>query len=376
MIQLADDQVEPVLGAMVTVAAAGGAAPLSPADQRGIVAALEVLFGRSDVELGADLTGATSGEVAGAVEGEAAAELVRVLAVLALLDGVVEQPKLALVEDFATALRVHSEFVDDVVQLSLDHVGWVAHDLIRANVDTIPGVPWHATDPYGPFMPYHDNAVDPVLASRYEALADLPADSFGRRFADHYLANEYGFPGSPGAVVEAWATAHDSLHVLSGYGTSAQGEILVAAFTGGAFAGPVDFMATHVVPTILIYHLGIDINKGLNQGDKARAEADPAWRDNYSGNVHLGLDPRKLWVAVERGRAMTTDLYSGHWDFWEATEQPLDELRHRYGIPELPAADGSVADDDIDRSQFDRLGMASPPPVTEVPIRDRPSDTT
>jgi hypothetical protein len=192
--------------------------------------------------------------------------------------------------------------------------------MIRANVATIPGMPWRPDDPYGPFLPYHDSALDHVLADRYDALGTLEPATFGRAFYEHYRVNGYEFPGREFAIAESWATPHDSLHVLSGYSTSAQGELLVAAFTGGMLRRDVDLMESHVLPTILIYHLGIDINKGLNAGDRARIAADPSWRDNYDGNVHLGLDAEKLWVAWSRGRAMTADVYSGHWSFWDHIE--------------------------------------------------------
>ena len=60
----------------------------------------------------------------------------------------------------------------------------------------------------------------------------------------------------------------------------------------------------------------------------------PTWADNYDGNVHLGLDAEKLWVAWERGRAMTENVYSGHWDFWAHVTTPLGELRNRWDIPD------------------------------------------
>lgn len=143
--------------------------------------------------------------------------------------------------------------------------------------------------------------------------------SFGHAFYEHYTTNRYAFPGVEHSLVEAWATPQDSLHVLSGYSTSAQGELLVAAFTGGLLDPHLDFMETHVLPPILIYHLGIDINKGLNEGDRERMAADASWRDNYTGNVHLGLDAEKLWVAWQRGGGMGTNVYDGHWDFWAQT---------------------------------------------------------
>jgi hypothetical protein len=62
-------------------------------------------------------------------------------------------------------------------------------------------------------------------------------------------------------------------------------------------------------------------------------DADATWADNYDGNVHLALDAEKLWVAWERGRTMTENVYSGPWDFWARVEAPLPELRSRWGIP-------------------------------------------
>jgi hypothetical protein len=237
-------------------------------------------------------------------------------------------------------------------------------------------MPWVPDDPYGPFLPYHADGVDDVLATRYDRLADLDEDTFGRAFFEHYHHNGYAFPGRRGAVAESWATPHDSLHVLSGYSTSAQGELLVAAFTGGMLRHDVDLMESHVLPTILIYHLGIDINKGLNEGDTARIEADPSWRDNYDGNVHLGLDAEKQWVAWDRGRQMGEDVYSGHWDFWRHIERPLDELREQFGVPPLEPAMAALADDGVQRDAFTRPGMPPPPAISTTRIADHPPAAT
>lgn len=366
------EQATAIARAAFTVATTDGKTPLSAADRRGITGALRTVFGQG-MSTTEELEPITSGELVRLVDGpDLALDLVRVLTVLALLDGVVEKDKLALVTDVASALHVHAEFVDAVHQLCADHLRWVGFDMIRANVATIPGVPWVPDDPYSAFMPYHGDAVDPTLAARYRRLADLDERSFGHAFWRHYLANGYAFAGSVEGLIEAWATPHDCLHVLSGYSTSAQGELLVAAFTGAMFKSPVDFMESHIVPTILIYHLGVDLNKGLNAGDKARIEADPTWADNYDGNVHLGLDAEKLWVAWDRGRSMTEDLYSGHWDFWANAATPLDELRQRYGIPDLDPAMAALGDDEVRRQDFERPGMPLPPVVSRVPIADRP----
>jgi hypothetical protein len=374
--RLSPPQRHAVERAAYTVASAGGSTPLSVADRRAITSALRTVFGCDD-EIDVDsLTVTSSTDVAEQLPSAATRlDLVRVLAVLALLDGVVEQPKLQLVVDMASALHVHAEFVDAIHQLSLDHVRWVGHDMIRANVATIPGVPWDPADPYAAFLPYEGPALDDVLAQRYDRLGQLDEGTFGRAFFDHYRSNGYAFPGRTFALVEAWATPHDSLHVLSGYSTSAQGELLVAAFTGGMLRHDLDPMESHILPTILIYHLGIDINKGLNAGDRARIAADPSWRDTYDGNVHLGLDAEKLWVAWGRGRAMSEDVYSGHWSFWDHVEQPLDELRSQWAIPPLDPALAAVPDDQVRRADFVRQGLPEPPVVSSVPIADRPAAT-
>lgn len=297
---------------------------------------------------------------------------IRLLAVMALDDGVIEDTKLALVGRYAAALEVHADFVTAIAALLANDIAWAAFDQIRHNVATIPGIPWNPEDPYGVFLPYGGDHADPQLHARYESLRDKPEGTLGRAFFEHYRCNGYAFPGDPLALNEHWATPHDSLHVLSGYSTSAQGELLVAAFTGAAKRGNTDLMESHILPTILIYHMGIDINKGLNEGDSERIAADPSWRDNYQGNVHLGLDLAKLWVAWDRGAATTEDLYSGHWDLWSVADDPLADLRLRYGITPLAAADAAVPDDEVHRNDFERPGLTPPPQVSEIGIADRP----
>jgi len=77
-------------------------------------------------------------------------------------------------------------------------------------------------------------------------------------------------------------------------------------------------------------------------------------------------------VAWDRGRTMTEDVYSGHWDFWAHVTTPLDELRERWGIPALDEAMAAVPDDGVQRQDFERPGMPLPPEVSSVPIADRP----
>lgn len=355
------DSATAVLEALADVASAGGAESLSLADRAGLRAAwTTVLDQRGEVpDVGA---GATPAAVAKRLtDPDVRLLAVRLAAVMAFVDGRVDDAKLTHVLRLARALDVHADFVTAAHELLSGEVAWVAADQIRHNIATIPGVPYDPEHPYAAFLPYTDGRDDPALTARYEALEGFPAGSLGRAFFDHYDRNGFAFPGRPEAVVEAWGTYHDTLHVLSGYSTSAQGEILVAAFTVGQLRGDTDPMESHILPTILIYHLGIDINKGLNAGDRERIAADPDWAHTYAGTIHLGLDPAKLFVAWDRGSRMAVDVYDPAWDFFEHAPRPVDELRAEYAIPPLDPLDAALDDDRISADPMLQPGEPEPP---------------
>lgn len=367
------DQALAIVRAMYGVASDGGAEPLSAMDRRGLDAVWGAVFGQAEPAGGAALDAIDPAELTATVS-DVGLRLaaVRLAAVMAFVDGTVEQTKLQRVIDLATALEVEAAFVQAIVHMAADDIRWAGLDMLRHNVDSIPGMTWNPDDPVAAFLPYRDGHGDPALVERYEALADRPVGSLGHAFYHHYHDNHFAFPGGEWGVVEAWGTPHDSLHLLSGYSTSAQGELLVATFNGASLSRPDDPFESHVLPVILTYHLGIELNKGINKGDRERMDRDPSWRDNFEGNVHLGLDPAKLWVAWARGRAMTCDVFSGTWDFWAHVDVPLDELRERWGIPPLDAADAALPDEAIDRQLFARAGKPLPA-LSTVGIVERPT---
>ena len=58
---------------------------------------------------------------------------------------------------------------------------------------------------------------------------------------------------------EMFGTPHDCTHVIWGYDTTPQGELLVSTFTSRMH--PVFPMAGHVLPVIYSWHVGIEFNK-------------------------------------------------------------------------------------------------------------------
>src|SRR5439155_6723900 len=166
---------------------------------------------------------------------------------------------------------------------------------------------------------YREHA-DPALHERYQQLTRLPDGSFGRAFADFYAANGFAFPGVASSANEEFTTPHDSAHVLSGYDTSLQGELLVSTFTAGMH--PDDAVAAHILPVIISWHLGVPLAE-------------------FAGAGTGSLDPKKFWVAWTRGDQLTGDTLAQDWDFWAYVDEPLEAVRHAMGVPALDPADAA-----------------------------------
>ncbi len=127
----------------------------------------------------------------------------------------------------------------------------------------------------------------PQVGRGYEALGKLPDNTFGKALWGFDKKNGYAFPGEPTALNEAFATPHDSAHVISGYDTTSRGEILVSTFT--AAMHPMNPMAGHILPVIFSCHLDVKFN------DVAKSTSG-------------GLDPDGFWHAWARGRDMRRTL--------------------------------------------------------------------
>jgi hypothetical protein len=185
-------------------------------------------------------------------------------------------------------------------------------DMTRANMVSITGKAWTDADATAWLMPYA-KAPDPALAARCKTLGSLPADSFGHAFYVHYTSNGYDFPGEAKGLNAAFALPHDTVHVVTGYGTTPRGELLASTFTAAMHK---DFpMAGHILPAIFSWHVDLQIN--------------PVAKDAAGG-----LDPEEFWHALAGGKTATIDTFAPGWDFWAYVETPLRALRKQWAIPE------------------------------------------
>lgn len=305
-----------VLSAMRHVATLKGAKPLTEAGRGSLLAASRYVFCLED---GVDVDGlapVTPSELAAALSDTALAEwATRFLAVTALVDGVLEEDRIGLVLEYAAALRVREEYLTQLAEAARGNLGWALADMTRQNIRSLWEQPWRDDeDIMALILPYQGERADPALVARHEALGSLPTGTFGRAYWEIYKKNGYAFPGDPNGVNEAFARPHDSTHVLSGYDTTPQGEILVSTFTAGMH--PKLPLEGHILPVIFSWHLGIEINK-------------------FAGSARGALDPQKFWVAWTRGAVVSVDLFAPGWDFWSVVEEPVELVRQKYHVPPL-----------------------------------------
>jgi hypothetical protein len=300
-----------ILAAMRQVALAGRR-PITDADNASILAAAHYMLRRSDIVDIHALPSTTPDDLRALLKDrEIADEAVKYLAIMALVDGVLDKAKIARVLDYSRALDVEADYLTELVEAASGHMSWVVADMTRKNFDSVISRSSEGLDPAAWIMPYGGDKADPELVARYEALGQLPASTFGKALWKFDKANGYSFPGDPGALNAAFATPHDSTHVLSGYDTSYRGEILVSTFTAGMH--PINPMAGHILPVIFNGHLGVKFND----------VATPA-----TGR----LDPDEFWHAWGRGRDMTVDLFALDWSAWDWVERDLNELRRDWNV--------------------------------------------
>ena len=300
-----------ILGAMRQVALTGGRA-LSYADTASILAAGHYLLRRRGLtDLGTLPAVEPADLVAALKDRSLAEEAVKYLAIMAMVDGTLDHGKLKHVLEYSRALDIEADYLTDLVEAASGHLAWATADMWRKNFDSVLSRSSEGLDPNTWIRPYAGANADPALVARYEALGKLPQNTFGKALWDFDKANGYPFPGDPAALNAAFGTVHDSTHVISGYDTSARGELLVSTFTAGMH--PLNPMSGHILPVIFFFHFGEQMNDVGHAGKG-------------------GLDPDEFWHAWARGAEMTVDIFDPTWSVWDWVEHDLDALRRQWNV--------------------------------------------
>lgn len=174
-----------------------------------------------------------------------------------------------------------------------------------------------------------------AIAAPYHALEYYSAGTLGNAFYRFHRNRGFALPGEPGCLPEELSALHDITHILAGYNTDSNGEILAQAFSGGTLPMPYSMMIA--VTGLLSYHNGLV----------------------FDANGRLALQkghmrPHAFAEAFARG--MRATCFIANWDFKADWETPVAAIRARFGISD--AAD--VWDDPPPEQQVGGFRPASP----------------
>ena len=128
---------------------------------------------------------------------------------------------------------------------------------------------------------------DQALLARFRALGQLPSDTLGHALYRFYTDRGFALPGEPKSFPEGWAK-HEAYHVLSEYEVNNQGEMLLAAFSGGNSRL---LCMDLLMVTLLQFQAGKRVVPGPTPVDELR--------------------PAAFFRAVARGASMNVDLLGG-----------------------------------------------------------------
>lgn len=238
------------------------------------------------------------------------AALVQRLVLMAMLDGEIRRAEIDQARAIAARLGVLQPAIRQMELFVAGRSKLLAFDLMRRSfVATQVRRIWRREGVRGMarLAKQASGKADRSLAARYLALDALPDGTLGKELFRHFRRNDFALPGEAKSAPEA-LLFHDLGHVLTGYGTDADGEVQQAGFEAG-FMGEDGFSV--MLLAIYLFHLGADIN--------------PSTRPSKG---RFALAPFR--AAFARGTTLTVDLRE--WDPWRHMSARLDDVRAHLGI--------------------------------------------
>ena len=301
-------QALPAIRAMKTVAEADGA--LDPQERRMIELALDAYTFTETVDALAAITPEALASTL--TDRPARRELIQRLVMLVTLDGEVSDDELRLVEAYAAALDVDEPCVRALRHLVEGRLRRMMLGLLRRSFfpDLLRTV-WRQQGALGFVrLGLAMLGLDRGLATRFQALGELPADTLGNALYHQYVDNGFTQPGRAGGPPSPMLF-HDLGHVIAGVGTQAEEEMLVCAFQCG-YMGERGLVMYVIIA--MLFQLGVEPIAKLR-----------------------GVEPHKRLVDVDRfqaayetGQRLDRSLIG--WDPWPHMHRPVAEVRAELGL--------------------------------------------
>jgi hypothetical protein len=220
---------------------------------------------------------------------------------------------LGVKDDFVRVARRYAQGAYGLAWMDLQRSGFVEH-VREAGSDEPRARAAPAPDPFQPAQ------VDPDLAARWTAFADLPRETLGRSAWEMYDERGFGLPGTPGGA-PAYLAQHDFVHVLADYGTNLKGELEVFGFIGRADPDPKGF--AWLATLIGLFETGYISTTGFFD------------RDVRERNIRAPGMHQRIADAIRRGKVVCDrfgiDLFEV--DYYELADRPVGEVRERLSMP-------------------------------------------
>jgi len=236
------------------------------------------------------------------------------------------------VATYAEALGIRDDFVRVARQYAKGALGLAWTDLRRSGfTERWEGDPSRMDALHSKAAaddPFDEGMVDAELSARWDAFAELDADSLGRLVWEMYRDRGFRMPGNARAGSAALAQ-HDFVHVLADYGTTMEQELEVFALAGRADPDPKGF--AWLATMIGLFETGHVPQQGFFEANVRERHLDSP-----------GMDVR-LADALRRGKAIAeklgTDLFTI--DYHALAAKPVDEVRAELHFP--PKSSDAIA---------------------------------
>jgi hypothetical protein len=220
---------------------------------------------------------------------------------------------LGVKDDFVRVARRYAQGAYGLAWMDLQRNGFVEH-VRDAGGEQAPGRPAPTPDPF------EAAKVDPELAARWTAFAELPPETLGRCVWEMYDARGFALPGTPGGA-PAYLAQHDFVHVLADYGTNLKGELEVFGFIGRADPDPKGF--AWLATLIGLFETGYITSTGFFD------------RDVRERNIRAPGMHQRIADAIRRGKVVCdrfgVDLFEV--DYHDLADRPVGEVRERLSMP-------------------------------------------
>ena len=225
------------------------------------------------------------------------------------------------VSAFFAELGVTSRLLDDARLLADRHFSALAADLSRHSwyhTATVEGRRnGQLVELMGSRLAELGVLPDPLVARRWRALEQCPPGSWGRGVYDFYISHGFPFPGERHGIYEVGAR-HDWVHVLTDYGSDAEGELAVFAFIAATMPGESGLAL-------------LAVTLGIFQNDALKKVRGKTIRNAKFDTLSTDGAVDRWAVAFWRGTQCNTDIM-GEVDLFAMKDVSIEDARRKFNV--------------------------------------------